>query len=279
MDSRSTIITNYSLAKKLAINGIKNYFDDKSSFFEGFLQGNLGKIRAKKILHYLSNTSKNEEFIACMLALFGELDTDFFPFKYHRSSQLAGLIAEQWIQGKHIYTSTNIPIQLSSNIIDQSTIQTIISNSSVKTIRPNHYGYSIFIDKKQAVRRLLRETLTSEFTELEQKNIFYITTFLEKNKFESISSWISAVTVGTLLNVNYVEPVQLESKSTKTKSQMLSPQTSMTDSTPLPLELAEKIGTYLTIADGFSLLRVRKKAKESVDSFIQENNTMFKLTR
>ena len=294
----------YTLAKKLAIQGVRDYLDHKT--VEGFgdrdgvFHGDLGKMRAYKILTYLLEINKKEEFIASMIAIFGELYT-FLPYVYGRSSRLAGLIADRWFKGTYeikgiLGRPSEITNTLYSDIVDMSILYQSKSKPFTFITRNGlQLSYTEFFHKTNGARDLLDIALDNDFP-LAKKDILRLSKTLEKrfnNKTpkwvsnKGISFWAKAATVGALVNTNYYETIENEKKAVLSEEKDVEPTSLEFSKTELssskavsffpisqknppkkefPLEIAEKVSSFLTLTDSIKLTRVRKKAKASVDT-------------
>lgn len=165
---------NFEQARLLAIQAVRNYLVGMGGGDRyGLYHGTIGKNRTVHLGQYLNalagDSENNEEaLLALFLAVFGVIPQDVFfsnPFRnLGRSSKLASLIADSWIQGD-ITSITNKYGHWGNNTPLTSTVFSVSALAKEKTDGNNYHNtasneccYSYF-DKTRAARQLVNKIL------------------------------------------------------------------------------------------------------------------------
>lgn len=186
-------------AKPLAFRGIQDYQDKKR--MPGLHHGELGCLRARNVKAYLDLTDTDEEFLAAMLAIFGDFDKNFLGFKIQSSTGLIGLIAGKWILGDYFrFISPSVNV-LTDTLTSPVFSNKLINKSKTVSLTSHPYGASIseYYDKIRAANYLLHEILRENFSEKKQSQILAAAEKLNKLFTKELAEKKSVVK-GTMFN-------------------------------------------------------------------------------
>lgn len=162
-----TNVMDFEKARTLAIVAIDKYLagDTLIGDRDGTFHGTTGKRRAdlaKRHLESLTAVSdnKNSGILTVMLAIFGKNRTGLFQLSLGRSSRLAGLIAEKWIEGVKrygTYIGNNDPLR--SDVFSADALNQAVSNDNNTRFPSGRYATYSYFDHTEGVRDLLNMAL------------------------------------------------------------------------------------------------------------------------
>lgn len=156
------IILDFDLLRTAALNGIARYPNNTVSEGDrdGIYHGSTGTTRADKAQRYLNAQPNNHAVtFAVLLAIFGKPGNSFFDWTPGRSSRLAGLIADELINGeRHTDTANTYTNTLASEVFARDAL---LNTDDYRTARVGGgEGYAMsYFDKTKSVRILLQQAL------------------------------------------------------------------------------------------------------------------------
>lgn len=287
-------IMNFAIATDLALKAIRQY---KTGLSNGEIgdrygqyHGERGQNRARHLEGYLTMLQKNsdcsgsvENFQANLLSLFLAIfyikpdNTGFFslfskPFKnIGRSSKLASLIADQWIEGNIQFGAVldNNNLGLTSSVFTLGPLREAQGVEENFRYIPSSQASFSYLDKTKAVRQLLNKALDSDLFKSSKNKILQaipkLCDYLERNED---SFWRP-----TMLSLPFysAESVILESTLTAALS---------SDSADLP----SYVSTFLTSSDAAHFIvnkasaKAFKEAMSRVEKDLLEEKKKLRLT-
>jgi hypothetical protein len=171
----------FEQARKLAIDAVDAYLAGKQTFLDdryGVYHGENGLNRAKHLREYFVSLetkveNKNEKLLTLFFAVFGvttlKKDAGFFQKLRNsidtvpgRSSKLASMIADKWINGEIMYaTFGRLPREVTSTVFSKAALNQATSDNSNYRTTPMQYSAYRRFDKTKGVRHILENILNS----------------------------------------------------------------------------------------------------------------------